>query len=46
MQVQHARILASTVLDMVVPDVAGLWKAAADHQRHAALFEPCMHSLL
>ena len=40
LQVQHASILASGVLDLAQPDVAGLWKAAADHERHDALFGP------
>ena len=44
MQVQHAVLLSALMLDLAVPDVVGLWKAAADHKRHVALFGPCMHS--
>lgn len=40
LQVQHALMLASAMLDLAQPDVAGLCKAAADHERHDALFGP------
>jgi hypothetical protein len=41
MQVQHALIIASLFdLCLVQKDVVGLWKAAADEERHDDLFGP------